>query len=245
MNYITKYRIQSRRGPGIGWPMGYINAGKIFDSNNQENGWVEYSRAHWIPASACELYNDVIIPPDDPINASLWWTICKSKPFGYKPAGLNIGSFAIGWLMPEEPEGFVNKPAGFKLEPDHIQYLKYLNPQNPGAVKWLVDQEGTSKVLSLYDNGQYRCPVPCYSEANQVNVLEWGEIAVRIETVSIYDPLPETLPPYLLHKWYGYTKPGGSFFQVQAEQGGVNYPLFARSDSAWIQRSGIQLNSPL
>jgi len=243
MLYITKYKVMSRRGAGYSWPMGYIQAGEIFSSENQKNGWVEFSRSHWIPAAACTAELPPMEPPDPGSNASIWWTICKSKPYGYKPEGLNVGSFAIGWLMPEEPVGFINKPAGFKLQEHHIAYLHYLNPQNPGAVNWLVDEGGTKKVLSC-DNGQYKCPVPCYSENNLVNVLEWGPLAVRIETVSIYDPLPQTLPAHLCHKWYGYTK-GGTFWQVQAAEGGINYPLFARSNSAWIQRAGIQLNSPL
>jgi hypothetical protein len=244
MLYITKYTVMSRRGAGFSWSMGYIQAGTIFDSKNQKNGWVEVSRVHWIPADSCTSQLPPIVEPPNPgNNASIWWAICKSKPYGYKPEGLNYGSFAIGWLMPEEPIGFINKPAGFKLQEHHIAYSHYMNPQNPGAVAWMVDQAGTRKVLQL-DGVQYKCPVPCYVEGNPVNVLEWGQLAVRIETVSIYDPLPQTLPNYLCHTWYAYTK-GGTFYKVQAAEGGVRYPLFARSNSAWIQRSGIQLERPL
>jgi len=245
MLYITRYKVMSRRGAGFSWTMGYIQAGTIFKCENQKNGWMEVSRNHWIPAAACtpELPPIIVEPPDPGNNASIWWTICGPKPLGHKPPTINLGSFGLGWLMPEEITGFINKPAGFKLQEHHIAYLYYLNPQNPGAVNWLVDEAGNRKILSL-DGAYYKCPVPCYSEANPVNVLEWGDMAVRIETVSIYDPLPQTLPAHLCHKWYAYTK-GGTFYQVQKEEGGINYPLFARSNSAWIQRSGIQLNPPL
>lgn len=200
----------------------------------------------WIAMSDCILIDDVVIPPPPPPpNQNIWWTKIwpNNKPFGYKPEGINVGSFSIGWLMSEEPDSIINKPSGFQLSHEHITYINHLNPQNPGAVGWLVAQGDTSKVLSLDEDGQYKCPVPCFSENNPVNVLEFSTRFARIQTVSIYEPLPVSLPAALCHKWYGYTK-GGTLFQVQAENGGVNYPLFARSNSAWIQRTAIQPGQP-
>jgi hypothetical protein len=243
MLFITKYKVQSRRGAGIGWTMGYVEAGTIFESNQQKNKWIQFRTVQWIPATACQVYDEPPNePPDNPNNASIWWTISGEKPRGYKPDTINIGSFAIMWLLPEEPENIIHKPFGFNLLPDHIAYILYLNPGNPKVTNWLISQTGTDKVLSVNGNGKYRCPVPCCVEANPVNVLEWGERAVRIETVSIYEPLPKTLPDYLCHTWYGYK--GKKLYKIRAEEGGIRYPLYARSNSAWIQRSGIQLNKP-
>lgn len=242
MLYITKRKVQSRRGAGLSWWSSWIEAGTIFDSRNQKNGWLEFSAAHWIPAAACQLYNGQTDNPPGPLG-DIWWTICGPKPRGYKPNTINIGSFALMWLMPEEPGYVINKPFGFKLFPEHIVYVRYLNPDNPNVTNWMISETGNDKVLAVNEDGQYRCPVPCCVEANPVKVLEWGARAVRIETVSIYDPLPKTLPDHLCHTWYGYK--GNKLYKIRAEEGGIRYPLFARSNSAWIQRSGIQLNRPV
>jgi hypothetical protein len=191
---------------------------------------------------ALSLLEKIVDTPPPPVPAGdVWWTksFVNGKPLGLKPEGVNLGSFAIGWALPEEPEGFINKPAGFNLTLKHIEYIRKFNQQNLGALNWLVDQEGTKDVLSVTAEGLYRCPVPCFSENNPVRVLELTDRFARIQTVSIYDPLPDTLPPYLLHSWYGYTK-GGVFFQIQSGLGGVKYPLFARSNSAWVQLAAIQ-----
>jgi hypothetical protein len=155
------------------------------------------------------------------------------KPTGYKPEGINYGSFDIGWLM-DAPK--IEKPANIPLEQRHIDYIRLFNiGQEDAAIKWLVDQNGTAKVLSVDDAGNYRLPVPCFSGENIVMVLEWrGEFA-RIQTVNINEPLPPNLPAYLYHTWGAFTT-GGKWFQPL---GGIRYPLFARASSAWVQAKGL------
>jgi hypothetical protein len=238
MKYITTSKVMSRNRPGFpSWTMGYVGSGVIFDDFASVPNWIAITKNKWIPAWACEPY--AYIPPTIP-SIGIWQTFGnEDRKWGYKPDKRNLGSFAIIWLLPERPEGFINKPAGFKLQKRHIDYCSVLNNGDPRKMNWLVDDAGTRKILSL-DNGQYKCPVPCCSGSNKVKVLEIDGNFARIETVSIYDPLPDpaTLPDYLCHKWFAFTS-GGTYYMQMSESGGIRYPLFARSTSAWVQLSGL------
>jgi hypothetical protein len=239
MKYIVTSKVMSRNRPGFpSWTMGWVDIGLIFDDVNSVSGWIAIAPRKWIPAYACEPY--AYIPPVTPPSLGGLW---RTKPgnqklWGYKPEGINYGSFDIGWILPERPAGFINKPAGFKLLPAHIEYLKILNGGDEHKVNWLIDRNGTRKILSQEESGQYKCPVPCYSGNNPVNVLEIDGNFARIETVSIYQPLPPTLPDYLCHEWWAFTS-GGKYYRFLDEEGGIKYALFARSTSAWVQLSGI------
>ena len=249
MQYITKQRVIVRTNPSeesrkrtelaAGVSVNVTNS-----KTNQERlvgySYIDYPAVGWVISAYLRLPTDKIDPiVIDPPEGVIWWT-GRNKPPGHKPDKNNDGSFAIAWLLNKKPQGYINKPPGFKLDRHHIEYLYHCNPQNAGAVKWLIDDGGTRKILQL-DGDQYKCPVPCASEANQIKILEWSPLAIRVETVSIYEKLPDVLPPHLLHKWYGYTK-GGIFFEVQAALGGINYPLFTETDSvsSWMLRTAVQ-----
>lgn len=245
MKYVTKAQVIVWQSI---WPVrvgkrGEIGVGKLLESNSGKNGYafIESPIRGYV---ALALLEKIVNPPPPPVlGDDIWWTsYWTEKPNGLKPEGINNGSFAIGWLLPEQPEEFINKPAGFVLAKPLVDGIRRFNPQNPGALNWLVDQTGNKDVLSVSSDGVYRCPVPCFSENNPVRVLELTNRFARIETVSIYDPLPDTLPPHLLHTWYGYTN--GKIYKIQGAKGGINYPLFARSNSAWVDLRAIQREKP-
>ena len=206
--------------------MGYVPEGFTFDSFDIKAGWVAIDKNKWIPAYACR--------PTGQQDTGIWYTIRGDrKPEGYKPEGINYGSFDIAWLLDEKPTNVVNKPSGFKLTTDQVKYLKHLNREEFG---WLVNQGDTTRVLTMDEDGEYRCPVPCMSGNNQVKVLEWEGQFARIETVNIYKPIPKLLHPWLCHKWWAFR---GDRYYMPFATGGVKYPLFAKGDSAWVQGIGL------
>jgi hypothetical protein len=217
--------------------MGFVGKDIVFDEYEgvkSATGWIAIAKNKWIPAWACDPYATVppIIVPSLGIRQTFG---NEDRAWGYKPDKRNYGSFAIIWLLPERPEGFINKPAGFKLQQRHIDYCLALNGGNQKKVNWLVDDNGTRKILAL-DDGQYKCPVPCCSGSNPVNVLEIDGNFARVQTLSIYDPLPDptTLPDYLCHRWWAFTV-GGVYYMQESITGGIRYPLFAYGNSAWMQ----------
>lgn len=217
----------SRTRSGGGWMKGYVPKGFSFDAVEVKDGWVAILDNKWIPDYACK--------PNDQPAIGIWCTIRgDQKHPGYKPEGANYGSFDIAWLLDEKPEKIINKPMGFNLMTEQVEYLKRLNGDNFG---WLISQKGADKVLMINEAGVYRCPVPCMSGNNQVNVLEWDGKFARIETVNINKPIPENLPPWLCHTWWAFK--GKKYYMHLAATGGVKYPLFAKGDSAWVQGNGL------
>jgi hypothetical protein len=242
--FITLKRVAARRNPGGGWNMGYIPEGFAFNPIDEKNGWLAINKNKWIPAYICKRINPPPDPPPDhppdppadPLPDGIWYTIRgDQKTKFYKPEGMNIGSFDIAWLLDEKPVQRVYKPASMKLSAEHIDYLIRLNGVE--VLNWLVSQGGTDKILSVDEIGVYRCPVPCMSGNNQVMVLEWDNRFARIETVNIHKPIPKYLPPWLCHTWWGFAE--STYYMIASATGGIKYPLFAKGDSAWVQRSGL------
>jgi hypothetical protein len=227
MQYTTTKRIMSRHRPGTGWTKGYVPKGFSFDSVEIRDGWLAIRYDKWVPSYACR--------PNEPPANGIWYTVRgDQKPPGYKPEEINYGSFDIAWLLDEKPRSVIYKPAGFKLTAVQVEYLKGLNSENFG---WLISQKGADKVLAVNETGVYRCPVPCMSGNNQVNVLEWDGKFARIETVNINKPIPENLPPWLCHTWWAFR--GRTYYMPFSTEGGIKYPLFAKDDSAWVQGNGL------
>ena len=195
------------------------------------NGWVQMI---WV-----SITDEVVIPPpeDPPVSGAGWFTIKgNEKPIGYKPEEMNEGSFDIVWLM-KEPKLY--KPDFIKLKRKHMDYIAHFNNNNVEAEKWLTAQEDQKKVLSVDEAGNYRIPVPCCSGNNLVEVVEWiGNDFARIKTVNINGSLPDTLPPSLLHTWYGFKDQ--TYYIPKGEIGGVKFPLLWLDDTALVQRKGLK-----
>lgn len=247
MKYKTKVVVQVY--PHI-WSRkvdGKIGAGVIVDviKSNGNYDFIKSPIRGWVQHSALSPIEETVpLPPYDypnPTGLLLMKTIRGlDKPADYKPEGANYnpsgaGSFDIVWLMDRNK---ISKPQTIRLNSSIINSILKLNGGNQSAVKWLVSQRGTDKVLSVDDNGRYSCPVPCCSGNNLVHVLEIIGKFARVQTVNSNKPIPETLPPYLLHTWYAFTK-GGSYYIPLAVDGGVKYPLLTNGDSAWIQLAGL------
>jgi hypothetical protein len=148
--------------------------------------------------------------------------------------GVNLGSFDVASLLLSFP-GYDNQPAGFVLSDQQVKYIKAVNGDIPSKWNWLVDEEGTGKIFVGQADGSIYLPTPICPGGNVVAVVETkGEFA-RILTVSRKNPIPNNLPDYLLHKWYGITM-GGKIF---IPKDGVRYPLLAEGSSAWVPLSGL------
>lgn len=151
------------------------------------------------------------------------------KPEGYKPEGINKGSFGIVWLQYGDK---ITKPQGFWLEFRHIIKLHEVNGGSDKAVRWHISQRGNDKVLTQNAAGRYRCPVPCCSEANPVHIVGEEKNCWLIEVVDINKPMPENLPEYLCHQWVAYR--GVKMYRTP-----YKYPLFFPGSIARIQKKAI------
>jgi len=99
-----------------------------------------------------------------------------------------------------------------------------------------LNEEGTNKILAEQADGSIYLPIPICPGGNVVAVVETkGEFA-RILTIPREKPIPNNLPDYLLHTWYGITM-GGKVF---TPKGGVRFPLLAQGPSAWVPLSGLE-----
>jgi hypothetical protein len=151
--------------------------------------------------------------------------------------GVNYGSFDVASQLLPLPK-YGNNPPGIILNDAQVNYIKALNGNDPKKWSWLVDEAGTRKVLAKNEDGRIWIPVPICSGGNLVAVVEIRKEFVRILTVPADRPIPDNLPPYLCHLWYGVYIPekGGKIF---IPAGGVYYPLLAEGSSAWVPLSGL------
>ena len=135
---------------------------------------------------------------------------------------VNLGSFDVASVLFGVP-GYDNQPAGFFLSDQQIKYIKAVNGNIPAKWNWLVDDQGTTKIFIGKADGSIYLPIPICAGGNVVAVVETkGEFA-RILTFPREKPIPNNLPDYLLHTWYGITE-GGKIF---IPKDGVRYPLLA------------------
>lgn len=236
MDYITKtavqvwanvYPIRFGKRDVIGGGVivhGVTSKGSYLFIDAPVKGWVSLALLRQLKTEP-----DPLTPAE---SGDIWLTLRGDrKPINYKPEGTNYGSFDIFWLMETTK---ISKPPSIRLAQKVMDYILELNDGDSGKVNWLVAQESTQKVLTINSNGMYSCPVPCGSGNNKVKALEVRNNYARIETVNVNKPLPESLPDYLVHTWWGFTK-GGEYFVPLAGIGGVRYPLLYNADSAWIQ----------
>ena len=149
--------------------------------------------------------------------------------------GPNYGSFDVASQLLALPR-YGNKPAGFVLNTQQINYIKSINGNDAQKWSWLVDQAGTRKVLSEKTDGRIWIPVPICSGGNVVAVVEIKGNFARILTVPADEPIPDNLPDYLCHLWYGITKEGRIFIP----RNGVHFPLLTQGSSAWVPLSGLE-----
>jgi len=157
--------------------------------------------------------------------------------------GVNYGSFDVASQLLPLPK-YGNKPPGIILNDAQINYIKTINGNDAQKWSWLVDEAGTRKVLSKNEDGRIWIPAPICSGGNIVAVVEIKDKFARILTVPADRPIPDNLPPYLCHLWYGVTIPkkGGKIF---IPAGGVYYPLLAEGSSAWVPLSGlVKISTP-
>lgn len=193
----------------------------------------------WVKTS--NLKDPVVVPPPPPppvTGLNLWRTkyADEIKDPAYRPEGVNVGSFAIMWLLPSQK---IVKPDGWNLSDTTCKSIRVMNQNDSIKWNWLVDQAGTRKILSQDEATQIvRLPVPCMSAGNLVNVLEETDQFCRIQTVKHDSFIPGDIieVPYLTHTWMGYTKAGVIFRPA----GGVLWPLLARDTSAWVIKSGLE-----
>jgi hypothetical protein len=202
----------------------------------------------WIPLSGLVKVSDLppVVPDEpkpDPIPVDysapeafeLYRTLHGTeRPENYY-LSVTLGSFDAASALFDSP-GYDPQPEGFVLSNQQINYIKAANGNIPAKWNWLVDTEGTGgKVLTSMEDGSTYLPTPLCSGGNMVAVVETkGEFA-RILTFPRERSIPNNLPDYLLHTWYGVTK-GGKIFIPKA---GVRFPLLAEGSSAWIPLSGL------
>jgi len=243
MKYITKQTVTVyKTSLGIGKRCNISGGEKVrvIDSrwgydqiDSPVNGWVKHS--------LLERDDFVYPPPPDviPDGTNIWHTIRgDQKRWGYKPAGANYkntGSFDIGWGLDSMK---IVKPRSIVLTHAIMDSILILNHRNQDAVDWLVSQKGNDKQLTVDEDGRYKCPVPCWSGNNIVNVLEIIGNFARVEAVDIHKPIPADLPDYLLHTWYAFTK-DGHYYMPFAGVGGVKYPLLSDRPFFFVQMKGL------
>jgi hypothetical protein len=178
-------------------------------------------------------------PPSPPVDKpfELYRTLHGTERPDTYYLGVNYGSFDVASQLLSLPK-YGNKPPGIILNASQVNYIKAINGKDTKKWGWLVDEQGTRKVLSQKADGSIWLPVPICSGGNVVAVVEIKEDFARILTVPADKPIPDNLPPYLCHLWYAVSIPekGGRIF---IPAGGVYYPLLAADSSAWVPLSGL------
>jgi hypothetical protein len=215
---------------GVYKPLTQIDVLEIIDGwGRSDKGWFVMRWVMTYPSG----YTPPLPQVDMPIE--LYRTLHGTeRPDSYY-LGPNYGSFDVASQLFSLPK-YGNKPPGIILNDAQVNYIKALNGNDPKKWSWLVDQAGNRKVLSERGDGTIWLPAPICSGGNLVAAVETKGEFVRILTVPADGPIPDNLPPYLCHLWYGIPAPekGGKIF---IPAGGVYYPLLAEGSSAWVPLS--------
>ena len=170
MKYIVIYNVMARRGPGRGWPMGWIREGFTFEDVASEPGWVAIRKNLWVPAIALSPIEDA---PPVPVRL-------KFHSQKLPKSDRNYGSFGI---VPLYAKPAAHKPHSVILDGKWVEFYRQLqsqdfydanihnypcdNPDIKNQAGQKVDPEAAMHWLFHHDNnkfyganygGRYRIP---------------------------------------------------------------------------------------